>query len=338
MPNRVPLVQSFLIALLFGSFAFGTWSEAGAQSAKVIRAGTPDPYSMPHSKAMLLFKQLVEQQSKGRLKVDLFPSMQLGSIVEQIEGVQQGTQHMAQSTPAWFSRFYPPIDVLELPYLVTDWASGERMYSSAAAANLAAEAEKVSGIKIVAWFYLGFRHVINKKQPVEKLADFSGLKLRLQDSPVHLATFQALGANPVAIPWAETYQAVQTGVVDGLENSLSNFAAQKFHEVARHISLTNHFFNPILVYMNRNFYNGLTVDEKRIVDGALRAAEGMSLILAREADEVATKELRAARADVRTVSADSIKSMQAKVAPVYEKFGKRFEPHFSALRNAAAGK
>jgi tripartite ATP-independent transporter DctP family solute receptor len=305
---------------------------------KIIRAGTPDPYAMPHSKSMKLFKILVEQQSKGEIKVELYPSMQLGKIVEQIEGVQQGVQEMAQSTAAWFSRFYPTIDALELPYLVTDWDSGERMYTSEAVKKLADEAEKATGIKIVAWFYLGFRHVINNKRPIGKLEDLSGIKIRLQDSPVHLATFRALGANPMAVPWAETYQAIQTGVVDGLENSLSNFVTQKFYEIAPYVSLTSHFFNPILVYMNSGFYNSLTPDEEKIINNALRAAEGMCLILAREADEAALKELKAGGAKVNSVPDDVIKAMQNEVKPVYEKYGKKFEPHFSALRKAAAAK
>ena len=119
---------------------------------------------------------------------------------------------------------------------MTDWDSAERLLNSPVAKKVAAEAEQATGVKIAAWYPVGFRNVINNKRPVQELADLAGLKIRLQNSPVHLSTFRGMGANPIAVPWTEVYQAVQTGVVDGLENSLNVLLVHKFYEVAPYIS------------------------------------------------------------------------------------------------------
>jgi len=118
------------------------------------------------------------------------------------------------ASPGWFSQFYPRMDMLELPFLVTDWDQAQRMLSSQAFQDLAKAAEEETDILIYGKFPYGFRNIANSKRSVETLEDLKGLKLRVQNSPAHLATFQALGASPVALAWDETYQAVQTGVVE----------------------------------------------------------------------------------------------------------------------------
>jgi TRAP-type C4-dicarboxylate transport system substrate-binding protein len=103
---------------------------------------------------------------------------------------------------------------------------------------------------------------------VETLQDLKGLKLRVQNSPAHLATFQALGASPVALAWDETYQAVQTGVVDGLENANTVLLANKFPEIAPYVSNTRHLFGMLFAFVNPDFYNGLSEADRALLDDA----------------------------------------------------------------------
>ena len=320
-------------AILF-VFTFTTGTLA---ADKVIRYGFPTSLETPTGICTQLFKRLVEEKSGGAMEVQLFPALQLGKIVEQIEGVRSGTQEMMMSTPAWFSRFYAQIDVLSLPYLVTDWKSVGRLIKSDAFNKLSSEAEQATEIKIVGALPIGFRNVINSKRSVKKIEDLSGLKLRLQDSQVHLATFQALGASPIALPWAEVYQAVQTNVVDGLENNLTELLSFKFYEVAPYISRTNHFFSIFLVYLNKEFFDQLTNEEKRIIADAMRASEILSLILGEQGETKAARDLVNAGAKLNDVSKDTILKMQKAVEPVYKKFGEKFEPTLSQLQKAAAG-
>lgn len=304
--------------------------------AKTIRAGLTDPLDTPHGQAMVLFKDVMEKETSGGITVQLFPSLQLGQILEQVEGVQQGSQEMMMATPAWFSRFYPRIDVFSLPYLVTDWTAGERLFRSPAVAEIWRDAEKATGIKIAGAFPVGFRNVINKKRPIQTAADLSGLKIRLQNSPVQIATLRALGANPVVIAWGETHQAVQTGIVDGLENSLPVLVSTRFAEVAPYLSQTRHFFEHFLVFVNAKFYSGLTPAERAAYDKAMDMAEAHCLDLVKKAEASAVAAIEKQGAKVNDLPPAEIAKLQAAVKPVYDEFGPKFEPYLANLRRAIA--
>jgi tripartite ATP-independent transporter DctP family solute receptor len=318
------------VILVFGAM------DGAAQAAKVIRAGLTDPLDTPHGQAMVLFKEQLEKETNGGIKVQLFPSLQLGQILEQVEGVQQGSQEMMMATPAWFSRFFPAIDVFSLPYLVKDWKTGEKLFSSPVTAEIWAAAEKASGIKIAGVLPVGFRNVINKKLPVRTIADLSGLKIRLQNSPVQIATFKALGANPVVVAWGETYQAVQTGMVDGMENSLPIIASNKFADIAKNVSRTQHFFEHFLVFVNSKFYAGLTEQERAAYDKAMIAARDHCIELVKKAEESAIAAIEKQGGKVNSVEPAELAKLEAAVKPVYDEFGKKFEPYFSKLRQSIA--
>jgi tripartite ATP-independent transporter DctP family solute receptor len=316
--------------------AFCLLQGSPAEAAKTIRAGLTDPIDTPQGQAMVLFKDLVEKETNGSIKVQLFPALQLGQILEQVEGVQQGSQEMMMATPAWFSRFYPTIDVYSLPYLVKDWKAGAKLFNSPVTAEIWAAAEKASGIKIAGALPIGFRNVINTKRPVKTLADFAQLKIRLQNSPVQIATFKALGANPVTMAWGETYQAVQTGVVDGLENSLPILVSAKFADIAPYISKTQHFFEYFLVLVNKKFYEDLTPGEKAIYDKAMKTARERCIELVQKAEENAVAQLQKQGAKINDIDPAEIAKMEAAVKPVYAEYGNKFEPYLSRLRQSIA--
>ncbi len=319
--------------LLAAAVAMGLSCHAAAQNITVRIGGFEPGIAMGRSFAE--FKRMVEAESNGRIKVQLFPGEQLGSLVEQLEHVRQGAQEMALVSPGWFSRFYPRADVLELPFLVTDWDQAQRMLNSQAFRDLALAAAKETDLYSYGKFPYGFRNIANSKRPIKTLEDMRGLKLRTQNSPAHLASFRALGANPIAIAWGETYQAVQTGVVDGLENGSLILAAHKFPEIAKYVSETRHLFGMLLAYVNIKFLDKLSAADRAILDKAMAAAEEMNIRLSREAEVKANNDLRALGAVINEVSPEVIKSMQAAVQPVYDSLGAKFEPDLSALRKAA---
>lgn len=302
----------------------------------IIRAGLTDPLDTPYGEAMLEFKKLMEEGTDGRIEVQLFPSAQLGALAEQLENVQTGAQEMTLVSPAYSSQFFPAFNVLELPFLVTDWDEAGKMLGSDAFSTLTSDAEQAIGVKIVGNFPYGFRNVANSKRPVVTMDDLKGLKLRTQSSPVHIAAFQALGANPVAIDWSETYPAVQTGVVDGLENANSVLIANHFPEIAANVSVTHHLFGMLLVVMNSKVYDGLNEDDRALLEKAMDAAEEINLRRALEIEDSSVAELEKMGAHVNVVAADQIAAMRAAIAPVYDQFGPEFEPYLSGLRAAVA--
>lgn len=310
-------------------------SHAGAQQL-TIRIGFSDPATTPWGKGLTELKRIVETESSGRIKVQLFPSEQLGSLVEMIENVRQGAQEISLASPGWFSQFYPRMDMLELPFLMTDWDQVDRVLNSQAFKELTKNAEKQTGLVIYGRFPYGFRQIVNSKRPIRTLDDLKGMKLRVQNSPAHIAIFRALGASPVAIAWGETYQAVQTGVVDGLENAHTVLAENKFPEVAKYISETNHLFGMLLAYSSPRFLNSLSPQDRALLDKAMATAEATSLKLAKESDAQAVTRLKAMGAVINDVPPETMKAMRAAVQPVYDNLGPKFEPELSGLQKAAA--
>lgn len=311
--------------------------EASAQQITV-RIGFSDPATTPWGRGLTEMKRMVEAESNGRIRVQLFPSEQLGSLVEQVENVRRGAQEISLASPGWFSQFYPRIDMLELPFLMTDWDQVQRVLQSDAFNSLVRSAEKETGLLIYGKFPYGFRHIANSKRPVRTLDDLKGMKLRVQNSPAHIAIFRALGANPVAIAWGETYQAVQTGVVDGLENAHAVLAVNKFPEVAKYVSGTKHLFGMLLAYVNPKFRNGLSEQDRALLDKGMAAAEATNIKSAQEADDKAVADLKAMGTIMNEVSPETIKAMRAAVQTVYDNLGPKFEPELSGLQKAAAGR
>lgn len=299
-----------------------------------IRIGFPDPITTPWGQALTEFKRIVEQDSKGRIEVQLFPSEQLGNLVEMVANVRVGAQEMSLASPAWFSQFYSRTDMLELPFLVTDWPQAQRMMASKQFKDLMDEASKRSGLKVYGVMPYGFRNIINSKHPITKLDDFKGLKLRTQNSQAHIAAFKALGATPVALPIGETYQAVQTGVVDGLENAAPTLVDNKYPEIAKYVSITHHLFGIQLVFMNPKFYEKLSPDDKALLDKAIHAAEEYNLKLALEREASAVDDLKKLGAVINEVSPEVISQMKAAVQPVYDTIGAKFQPELGELQKA----
>lgn len=326
------------VGLILGSVLFLSASgfEAAAQK-KVIRVGSSDPMSSPYMMGMSVFKKIVEQRSGGKMEVQIFPSGQLGKQVEQIEGVKAGTQEINLATPAWFSAFFPPIEVLSFPFLVNDWEAATRLFESDVMKELIADAEKATGVRIAGAMPTGFRNVFNKVRPIEKLEDLAGLKTRLQNSAVHIATFRALGANPIALAYSELYSGLQTGLIDAAESPSGQILINKFYEVGPYVSQTKHFFATMLVYVNAKFYNGLSAEERAIFDEAMRAGEAANFVIAKQNDEEAVSALTKAGAKVNTPSAAEKKRMIEAVKPVYDEFGPKFEKYLDRVLKAARG-
>ncbi len=323
--------KKWIIAIVLAPFmAMGLAFQANAQIN--IRVGFPDPLTTTWGQSLQEFKRIVEADSNGRMKVALYPSEQLGSLVEMIENVRIGAQEISLASPAVFSQFYSKIDMIEMPFLVTNWDEGRKMLASKAYRDLLDSAEKATGVRIYATFPFGFRNIINKKQAINTLGDLKGMKIRVINSPLQLAVWRALGATPVGMAWSEVYPAVQTGVIDGLENTPGVLAANKFPEVAKYISESRHMFGIMLTYMNAKFYNGLSPQDRAILDKAMKFAEDFNYKNVMTLEEKAANDLKAMGAVVNVVPAATMKSMQAAVEPVYKSLESKYEPELSALR------
>ena len=253
------------------ALGMGVSAPAIGQATKTLRFGHMLPDTQIHHKAIVVFADEIAKLSGNKIKVEIFPSSQLGTISEMLQSVQAGSLSMSMAVPAWYSSFMKPVDAFTLPYLV---ANADKLRTGLNG-NVGAQIEKMgdgAGFKVLGYFLLGGRHIVNKVRPVNKPEDCKGLKLRVINNPVYLQTFRLLGANPVAMDPSELYLATQQGVVDGFEYPLPDLIAQKMFEVIKFVSLDQHTTDFFIISTNKKLWEGMAPEEQKMIQAAWKTA------------------------------------------------------------------
>lgn len=197
--------------------------------------------------AILEISKEVEAKTNGRVKIEVYPSSQLGDVKASMEGVQMGTIDMCISNAAMCGSIVPDFCVLGAPFIIQDDAHAVAVVNGEVGQTLSKElAEKK--MNIVGYVLGGFRNVFSTR-PIQKLADFKGLKIRTMESKTDMASFNKLGAIATPMAYSELFTALQQKTVDAAENALDNVVTEKFYEVTKYVTLSQHFygFNPILI-------------------------------------------------------------------------------------------
>jgi C4-dicarboxylate-binding protein DctP len=212
----------------------------------------------PKGQGALLFKKLVEERLGGKVKVEVYPNSQLFGDAKEMEALLLGDVQIIAPSLSKFDKFTKKLQVFDLPFLFDDVAAIDRFQSGPnGKAMLTSMTDK-------GYLGLGFWHngmkQISANKPLRVPEDAKGLKFRIQPSDVLEAQFKALGANPQKMAFSEVYQALQTGVVDGQENTWSNIYSQKFHEVQKFITNSDHGVIDYMVVTNSKFWAGLPAD------------------------------------------------------------------------------
>jgi len=244
------------------------------------------------SVAMNQFRDDLAKASGGQFTVDVFPAMQLGGAAENVQNVRAGTLQMIWVGMAFLSRTVPELEALSLPFQFDSREQAFRVVDGPVGKLLDAKfAEK--GLTDLGFMELGARHVTNSKRPIKSVEDLKGLKIRMQPNETHLATFRALGANPVAMDIKELYSAMQQGVVDGQENPFAVIRASRFFEVQKFISNTAHFFDFINVVANRRAFEALPPAQQKLLRDSMRKAVAWQRERAKAEENEAIAEIKA---------------------------------------------
>jgi len=223
--------------------------------------------------AALKFKELVEARTKGQLAIEIYPNASLGDERTLLEGMQLGTIDMGVITNGPVANFLPRMAAFEMPFLFASAQEAYYVLDGPVGKKLLAELETVN-LKGLAYAERGFRNLTNSKRPVATPDDIKGLKIRVMENPVYIATFKALGVNAVPMAWTECLTALQQGVVDGQENPINVIYAYKLYETQKYLSLTRHTYAPALFVMSLKLYKSLPADRQKIlVEAAQSAAE-----------------------------------------------------------------
>jgi C4-dicarboxylate-binding protein DctP len=225
----------------------------------------------PKGQGALRFKQLAEERTQGRVRVDVSPNSMLYKDKEELEALQIGSvQMLAPSISKFGPLGFKEFEIFDLPFITPDLASFNRVANGPLGQSLLKKLE-ARGIRGLAYWDAGFR-VITSSRPLHKLADYKGLKIRINSSKVTEATTRAIGAIPQTLAFSEVYQALQTGVVDGSETVLSNVYTQKFYEVQKHVTLLHHTHQAYAIVVNKKFWDGLPADIRTTLEGCVADA------------------------------------------------------------------
>jgi C4-dicarboxylate-binding protein DctP len=264
---------------------------ASAQAPIVIKFSHVVAADAPKGKASERFKELAEKYTAGKVKVELYPNSTLYKDKEELEALQLGAvQLLAPSTSKFGPLGFSEFEALDLPFIFHDEAAFKAFANSSLAKQMFAKLE-TKGVKGLAYWDNGF-HVMGANKPIRDVKDFQGLKLRIQGSKVLDATTKAWGAIPQVMAFSEVYQALQTGVVDGLENVPSNFWTQKFYEVIKYIAVSHHGHLSYAVVSNNKFWNELPPDVRQGLEKAMAEATDYFNAIAKKENDDALEDIK----------------------------------------------
>ncbi len=308
--------------MLFASALVAAFALAGPALAQpiVIKFSHVVAEHTPKGQGALKFKELAEKKLPGKVQVQVFPSSQLFGDAKEMEALLLGDVQFIAPSLSKFDRYTKKIQIFDLPFLFDDIEAVDRFQSSAEGQSLL-NAIKSKGLQGVAYWHNGMKQLSTNQDKLQRPEDVKGLKFRIQASDVLEAQFRAVGANPQKMAFAEVYQALQTGVVDGQENTWSNIYSQKFHEVQKTIANTNHGVIDYMVVTNAKWWDGLPADIRKGLSEAMAEATKYTNDLANELNERDRKRIvEAGKAKVVQLSKDDVAAWRKAMLPVWTKF------------------
>src|SRR6201985_3148414 len=288
---------------------------ASAQAPIVIKFSHVVASDTPKGKAADKFKELAEKYTKGRVKVEVYPNSTLYKDKEELEALQLGAGQMLAPSNSKFG----PIGIKEfegfdLPYILPDLATLRKVTDGPLGARLLKLLDS-KGMTGLAYWDNGFKEMLAKRKLVAP-SDYKGLKFRIQSSKVLEAQFRTLGAIPQVMAFSDVYQALQTGVVDGQENTWSNIYTQKMHEVQKYMTTTNHGYIGYVVVVNKKFWDGLPADIRDQLSKAMKEAtdygNGAS---AQDNDEALEAIKKAGKSEIITETPEQDEAMRKAMVP-----------------------
>jgi len=296
-----------------------------ALAADQLRIASNFPTQHTSSVAMELFKAEVEKATSKDVAVDLFPAMQLGGAQENVDQTRSGAIFGTVIGAAFLSRTVPEISALSVPFLFTSRPQAFKVVDGKVG-DLIAEKLAAKGFQLLGFMELGPRHLTNNVRPIKTLGDFQALKIRLQPDDIHLATFRALGANPVAMDIKEVYSALQQGVLDGQENPYAVIRDRNFNQVQKYLTGTGHFFDFILIAVNKKRFDSLKPEHRTVIQAVMRQAIAKQRADAERADTESLGDLRKRGMQFEAASPQLVAEMQKATAGVVNLLKKKVDP------------
>ena len=272
----------------------GELSTAPASAAAKVtyRAGHVFPPTNIWAKAVDKFADLVGKRTSGAVEVKVFPASQLGQEREIDEGLKLGNIDFALTSPALLGGFDPKVGLFDLAYLFRDYDHANKVMDGGVGDQIWKSMRETAGISVLASGAQGFKHVLTRDKKVNSIGDLRGLKIRIPGGDTYIRPFQLLGANPVAMSFAEVYTAMKTGVIDGQDGVPSIFLSAKMYEVGKNVTHTFHILGTVQFAASEKTYQSMPADVQTVVRDTAREVWIEARTAARQDNENAEKELQ----------------------------------------------
>jgi len=295
------------------------WAATAAADPIVVKFSHVVAEGTPKGQAALKFKELAEAKLPGKVVVEVYPSSQLFGDDKELEALLLGDVQLIAPSLSKFDRYTKKLQVFDLPFLFDNLEAVDRFQQSEVGLDLL-QSMREADIEGLAYWHNGMKQLSANKE-LRVPADAKGLKFRIQASDVLQAQFEALGANPQKMKFSEVYQALQTGVVDGQENTWSNIYSQKFHEVQKTIAESNHGVIDYMVVANAKWWDGLPPDIKKGLSEAMAEATAHANKLAEDLNQADRKKIGDAnKAKIQKLTKEDIVQWKKAMEPVWKKF------------------
>ncbi len=328
----------FVIVLSLALVACGGGNEpaeGGEEAAEVItlRLAHHLPETDSNNQLALKFKENLEAKTDGQVVVEIYPNGQLGGQLDLLEAIKLGTVEMSMSDTGLLANYEPAIGILDMPYVFDSVEHAKVVMSGDIGQQLKDKVAATSGIRPITLEGVAFRNTFLKDVMIESLEDFKGIKVRTPNAPSIIATFDALGANPTAIPSGEAYTAIQTGVVNGMEGNPEFLSSIKIHEVANNWFETQHIMTCTALNISDKVYSELSEEIQVAINDSAEEALGYFYEFAGNADSEKREFLKEQGVNFYTLDKGPFREA---VAPMVEEFvsEKGIEDIYQAIKDA----
>ncbi len=336
-------MKRIFIKTLITSVALAAAGVSIAQDGKTIKFANQNTAGHPIVLGMEKFKEIVEKNSGGKIKVNVFPGGTLGSDQANVSAIQGGTLEMASMNSGIFAAQVKEFAIFDFPFMFGSGKEADAVVDGAVGKKLHAKLEE-KGIVGLGFYELGFRNISNSKRAINKVEDLEGLKLRVIPNPINVDWVRALGANPTPLPWPEVYAALEQKAVDGQENPVATINGAKLYEVQKHLALTGHQYNPQSVIISKKFWDKLSAAEKKIVGEAASESAKFQREKARALEASILENLKKNGMQVTQLPAAEMDKLRDKMRPVTAKYGvtvgqdlvKEVQAEIEKVRSASA--
>lgn len=339
----IKLVKTHLKPLLAACMAMGM--TAAAAQTHTLRLGHGIAQEHPLGQGALHFAEILEKNSGGKLAMKVFPATQLGSEGQMIGAVRGGVQDLVITSTAPVATQIKEYLLFDLPFLLETDAEADALLDGPIGQKLLDLAGSREMVGLCYWEN-GFRQVTNSKREVKSLEDLSGLKLRTMQNPVYIDAFKALGANAIPMPFTELYTAMETRAIDAQENPVAIIHSNKFYEVQKYLTLTNHAYAPYVVLMSRKTWNKLGEEEQKAMKQSCHEARDYQRALSRDMTAELLELLKKEGLTLSTLSPSETQRLREQIQPIIGKYTNEIGPELveqaqrqlQQMRASAGGK